>query len=271
MEDDKTKLNLLFVGFATMDIYPDGKTIPGGAGGGMSLNAASLPYVNSHLLTALGKDKHGTSYRETLTKHGVDTSNCLTSPQNPTCKIDDPFGESFKRDWSDNGAAKTLLEHDFDQIDFDKFDGIVLANAFPELVDKLSKSLVKTTAPIFYIPGPHIVWHPQKLNLVVLSNSEVVFANDQESPIVQKHDPVSLGAKVLVSTLGADGCRVTTSDGSQDFPAPQIDKLVDATGAGDCFALGFVVEYLRSQDIAQAVSAGNHLAAKIISKYGVLL
>jgi ribokinase len=70
------------------------------------------------------------------------------------------------------------------------------------------------------------------------------------------------GPRVVVVTLGGEGCVVADEDGVASLPAHQV-QVVDTTGAGDCFAaaLGFGLgEGLSAPEAARLASAAAALA-----------
>jgi sugar/nucleoside kinase (ribokinase family) len=75
-------------------------------------------------------------------------------------------------------------------------------------------------------------------------------------------------AALAVITRGAEGCVVLTRERVEVIPAVPIMRLVDATGAGDLFAAGFLVGLCRGQDTATAARLGALSAAEIIQHFG---
>ena len=63
---------------------------------------------------------------------------------------------------------------------------------------------------------------------------------------------------VVLSTLGAEGCMITTNDGIKRYPAVQLDlPVIDTNGAGDAFAAGFLVSrVLESREVEDSVKRG---------------
>ena len=59
-------------------------------------------------------------------------------------------------------------------------------------------------------------------------------------------------AEVVVTTLGRDGSRIDTRDGSFDVPAAPPRTVKDPTGAGDAYRAGLVAGLLRGLDVPTA-------------------
>jgi sugar/nucleoside kinase (ribokinase family) len=74
-------------------------------------------------------------------------------------------------------------------------------------------------------------------------------------------------APTVALKLGAGGCIVADPSGTTQHPG-QPSAPVDATGAGDAFAAGFVVHWQRWGRAADAGSFANRLAARVVSDLG---
>jgi adenosine kinase len=71
-----------------------------------------------------------------------------------------------------------------------------------------------------------------------------------------------------VVTRSEKGCVVVNKHMVETVPAAPIDKLVDATGAGDLFAAGFLFGLARGRDLATAARLGALAAAEVIQHIG---
>ncbi|WP_067180301.1 carbohydrate kinase family protein [Microtetraspora niveoalba] len=107
--------------------------------------------------------------------------------------------------------------------------------------------------------------------------AKLLLANADQAKVLTGRDEPSAAAKVLtawfpqvVIKLNKDGALWYTNNRSEPVraSAETIDRLVDGTGAGDAFAAGFLPPWLAGKPPAEALAAGNALAAKCISYLG---
>ncbi len=75
-------------------------------------------------------------------------------------------------------------------------------------------------------------------------------------------------AKLAVVTRSEKGCVVVQGAATEAVPAAPIDKVVDATGAGDLFAAGFLVGHSRGKDLRTSARLGALAAAEVIQHFG---
>jgi len=82
---------------------------------------------------------------------------------------------------------------------------------------------------------------------------------------------IGLGAKLVCLTKGKRGAFVSQKGQKTIFQsAPNVDNIVDATGAGDAFWSGFLAGYLEDFPIEACLKMANKLAAKKIQYVGGL-
>jgi len=112
-------------------------------------------------------------------------------------------------------------------------------------------------------------------DLIKTGTVDLVFANERElHSLYQTADfdtavkALRGEAKLAVVTRSEKGCVVVSKDNVVSVPAAPINKLVDATGAGDLFAAGFLFGLARSRDHSTAAQLGALAASEVIQHIG---
>jgi sugar/nucleoside kinase (ribokinase family) len=113
------------------------------------------------------------------------------------------------------------------------------------------------------------------LDLIRTGTVDLVFANESELKSLYETADFDTAAKALrgdaklaVVTRSEKGCVVATKDTMIEVPAAPITKMVDATGAGDLFAAGFLFGLARGRDHRTAAQLGAVAAAEVIQHIG---
>jgi sugar/nucleoside kinase (ribokinase family) len=107
---------------------------------------------------------------------------------------------------------------------------------------------------------------------------DILFANEAELCALYKTDNFDAafaaaqhGNTIVVATCGARGAFVRQQQYTFHAVAHSNIRVIDATGAGDLFAAGFLQQYTAGQTLAQATTAGCDLAARVIAQMGARL
>jgi sugar/nucleoside kinase (ribokinase family) len=113
------------------------------------------------------------------------------------------------------------------------------------------------------------------LDLIRNGTVDIVFANENElKSLYEAADfdaavrALRADAKLAVVTRSEKGCAVVTRAHIETVPANPIKRLVDATGAGDLFAAGFLFGLARGADHRNAARLGAIAAAEVIQHIG---
>jgi sugar/nucleoside kinase (ribokinase family) len=113
------------------------------------------------------------------------------------------------------------------------------------------------------------------LDLIKTGTVDLVFANERELISLYQTADFDTAVKVLradarlaVVTRSEKGCVVVGKDAMIEVPAAPIAKVVDATGAGDLFAAGFLFGLARGRDHKTAAQLGAMAAAEVIQHIG---
>lgn len=103
---------------------------------------------------------------------------------------------------------------------------------------------------------------------VLIGNSDemcmLAGVSDAQSALDWARKQVEIG----VVTLSEDGSMAGNAQGTVSIPADHVERVVDATGAGDAYAAGFLGALTEGAGIEQAARAGNALAARVITHLG---
>ena len=113
------------------------------------------------------------------------------------------------------------------------------------------------------------------LDLIRSRTVDLVFANEHElHSLYQTADfetalkALREDAKAAVVTRSEKGSIVVTREESDAVQACPVGRIVDATGAGDLFAAGFLVGLARGTDYRTAARLGALAAAEVIQHLG---
>ncbi|UJQ93480.1 adenosine kinase [Mariluticola halotolerans] len=113
------------------------------------------------------------------------------------------------------------------------------------------------------------------LDLLRSQTCDYVFANVEELKALYQTDnlhdavqAVAQDAEVAAITMGADGAMAIANGEVITVPAFKVDKVEDATGAGDLFASGFLFGLARNQTMEEALKLGCLSASEVISHVG---
>jgi ribokinase len=79
---------------------------------------------------------------------------------------------------------------------------------------------------------------------------------------------VRAGAREVVVTLGADGALWTDGHAVVRVAAPEVEHVVDTTGAGDAFAAGWLATRRAGAEPPEALGAACALGARAVSRAG---
>jgi sugar/nucleoside kinase (ribokinase family) len=113
------------------------------------------------------------------------------------------------------------------------------------------------------------------LSLIRTGVVDVIFANERELHSLYETadfdtalDAMRSDAQLAVITRSEHGCLIVRREETLAVPAYPIERLVDATGAGDLFAAGFLVGMAQGSDYRTAARLGTLVAAEVIQHLG---
>lgn len=117
--------------------------------------------------------------------------------------------------------------------------------------------------------------HRDDFLALVRDGVDVLFANEKEitalyevNSFEEAASAVRAEAEIAALTRSEDGSVIISGDETVTVPAAPIDKVVDATGAGDLYAAGFLYGMTRGKSLQECGLLGSMAAAEIISHVG---
>lgn len=113
------------------------------------------------------------------------------------------------------------------------------------------------------------------LDLMRSKTIDYVFANIEEAKALYQTDNLQVAVAQMAKdcelaaiTMGAQGAMAVHDGEIVTVPAFPVPEVVDATGAGDLFASGFLLALSRDRDLKTALAAGCLAASEVISHLG---
>ncbi len=117
--------------------------------------------------------------------------------------------------------------------------------------------------------------HRKEFLELVTHEVDILFANESEALALFETSNMSEAIRALAPlvevaavTRSEQGAIVLHNEEDYYVPADLVSPIVDATGAGDLFAAGFLHGLLSGWDLVQSAKLGHRCAGHIIQQYG---
>jgi ribokinase len=241
---------------------------PGGAGANVAawLAVAGAPVA---LVARAGDDGAGRTAVDKLRGHGVDVSGVVFDPERSTgtCVVlVAPDGErTMLPDAGANAALSVEDLPDFEGGAHLHLAGYTLLRDGPPRESAL-EALRRARAAGMTISldpssaAPLRAFGPERF-LALAGPVDVLLPNREEAAVMGS---LTSRAREVVVTLGPDGAAWTDGARQVASPAAATGPVADTTGAGDAFTAGFLAAWLDGAAPADALGAGNALAARAL-------
>lgn len=234
--------------------------VPGGAAANVAVGLAKLG-VSSSFLGKVGDEPFGHILIDTLKREGVDTRSIRLETKARTALAFVTLTKDGERDFMfyRHPSADMLFCPDdvdtgtIDQATIFHFDSISLAAPQPRETalfaadhakgnDKLISYDVNLRLPLWDSATEArdgIVEGIARADVVKLSDDELNFLTGSTAPDGIRKQLWHDGLRLVVLSLGKDGCMAITERGQQLVPSLAVE-VVDTTGAGDGFVAGLL-------------------------------
>src|SRR5436309_2930186 len=258
--------------------------ISGGSGANTIAGVASFG-ARAAFVGKVKDDELGRAFAHDIRAAGVafDTPPASDGPSTARCYVlVTPDGERTMNTYL--GAAQDLHPNDIDA------DAIAAASivylegylwdpprakqAFlkaAEIAHGAGRSVALTLSDAFCVDR----YRAEFLKLIRNGTVDIVFANERElHSLYETADfdtavsALRSDARLAVVTRSEKGCLVITREQTEAIRAVPVQRVVDATGAGDLFAAGFLVGLSRGDDHRAAAHLSALAAAEVIQHLG---
>lgn len=243
----------------------------GGTAGNIAYTLGLLGERPRILASVGGKDF--ANYAQWLEELGMDQAGIRIIPDELTASAYITTDQSDNQITGFNPAAMNhSSEYDFSTV----VPGDTLAVVAPgNLQDMAEYSRIYREKGVRYIfdPGQNIPAFSGDRMLEMLTGAEILISNDYELEMIMKNtgaDRAELLSRVktIITTLGEQGCVVLRPGEETRLAAAKVSRVVDPTGAGDCFRAGLIKGLVEGRDVAEAAKVALTSAAYAVEHHG---
>jgi len=265
LPDKKHILNLSFL----VDTFQKRR---GGVAGNYAYNLWLLGYPSAVLATA-GED--GAEYRDWLSARGIDVRGLRILPDEHTATgftttdLDDNqltgyYGGAMVKA-GQLGIADTVADP----------EAVIIGPNAPDAMVRLVRECRQGGLRWVYDPAHQLPHSSAETLIDGARGAWILIGNDYELELIQDRTGKDLPgllelSQIVVTTLGKDGSRIHTRDGSYEIPAAAPVTLADPTGAGDAYRSGLVAGLLRGLPIEQAGRVAALTATYVVEQTGTI-
>ncbi len=246
--------------------------------GGNSINTAialARLGVSVRVAAAIGNDSFGQLIRDRVRAEGIDDSGLVTLPVAKTCTsivLVETTGERRFLQLRGVSAVFSGQNLDWEQVKGARIFHYASAFSLAAFDETSLEPALKRAHELGCLTSMNICWDIRGRWLQdiqpALAHVDFIFPNQEEGrQLTGESEPAAiaarlrgLGVKTVIVKLGGAGCYVESPQGSFTSPGFVV-QTVDTTGAGDCFAAGFLAAICRGQSLTLAARHANATGA----------
>ncbi|MHA2383929.1 MAG: PfkB family carbohydrate kinase [Candidatus Thorarchaeota archaeon] len=262
-------MEIVVVGNLSRDliITPETRREALGGGPAYAMLAPAIGAFGAGIISKVGIDFEQ-EYRESLLSSGLDLSGLHTEGECSTRFINeyDILGTRVQRVES---VAPSITPSDFSEVHLSSkiihFSPITPDEMRLECYEKASEEGALTSLDVQgylrHISDDGLVsprsWNDRykilsKVDVVKFHDSELRLTDSSESELSAVSHILDQGPIIVIVTRDHRGSTIYTRNAQVDIPLVLSKSQVDSTGCGDTYAIGFLLEYMRSLDISRA-------------------
>ena len=253
------------------------KYVPGGSAAN-TITCAAIFGMEAGFLGKIGNDDLGNLFKSTMEQYGVRTQMLYSTKSSGRCMV---FitGANAERTFADYMGATLELGPDdlcpeyFEGYDYFHIEGYLVQNQ--ELISKAARLAKAAGCKISIDMASYNVVESNDafFHNLVENYVDIVFANESEAKAYTKLEPrkaidaLAQQCDIAVVKVGKQGSMVRQGD-EYHFIEPWPATPIDATGAGDTYAAGFLYAHSLGMPLRVCGEIGSIIAAKVVEVIG---
>ena len=253
------------------------KYVPGGSAAN-TITCTSIFGMPSGFIGKIGNDELGHLYRSSLEQSGVKTT-LLTGTKGSGRAMCFITGANAERTFADYmGAALELVPEDLKPEFFEGYDYFHIEGYLVQNQDLIRKAVQMAKEAGCIISIDMASFNVVESNEAFFHNLvekyiDIVFANESEARAYTKKEPrealdeLAEQCRIAIVKVGKDGSIVKAGD-EYHFIDPWPAATIDATGAGDTYAAGFLYAHSLGMPLKVCGEVGSIIAAKVVEVIG---
>ena len=235
-------------------------------------------FLSSGFIGKIGNDELGHLYRSSLEQSGVKTT-LLTGTKGSGRAMCFITGANAERTFADYmGAALELVPEDLKPEFFEGYDYFHIEGYLVQNQDLIRKAVQMAKEAGCIISIDMASYNVVESNEAFFHNLvekyiDIVFANESEARAYTKKEPrealdeLAEQCRIAIVKVGKDGSMVKAGD-EYHFIDPWPAATIDATGAGDTYAAGFLYAHSLGMPLKVCGEVGSIIAAKVVEVIG---
>lgn len=253
------------------------KYVPGGSAAN-TITCTSIFGMPSGYIGKIGNDELGNLFKSTMEQFGVKTTMLYGTKSSGRCMV---FisGVNAERTFADYmGSALEMGPEDLKPEYFQGYDYFHIEGYLVQNQDLISTAVQMAKEAGCIISIDMASYNVVESNDAFLHNLvdkyvDIVFANETEAKAFTKMEPraaldeICKHCKIAVVKVGKDGSMVQSGK-EYHFIEPWPAAAIDATGAGDTYAAGFLYAHALGMPLRVCGEIGSIIAAKVVEVIG---
>jgi len=238
--------------------------------------------LRTAVIGRVGQDGFGDYILKVLGEYGIDTQGVARDVANNTSAtmvMVDPDGERTFIHYIGANAAIRESDIDLDLVRRSRLLHVAGSNLMPGFDGEATARILAEARASGVATSLDTAWDSSgrwlqliepclpHLNLLVPSFEEARQIAGRADPADVADFFLAYGIQVVALKMGSQGCYVKTRDQALSLPAYPV-QAVDATGAGDAFAGGFLAGYLRGWTLERTARLANAVGALCVTSMG---